>query len=92
MGDDTAEWMDPADEAILEAMRSDDVFSPTHIDEEGICRGPYAAHRCRQLTEHGLLKKYTTGMYAITERGERFLAGELEASDLTSDEVASDEE
>lgn len=82
----SADWMDPADDDVLEAMRSEDVFTPDHIDEQKICRGPHAAYRCRELAKYGLLRKYATGMYDITELGERYLAGEVDPSELDPDD------
>ncbi|SEV80641.1 hypothetical protein [Natrinema salifodinae] len=81
-----AEWMQPADRPILELMQDDDVFEPSHIDEERICRGPHAAYRCRELTKYGLLERLMPGMYDITELGEQYLAGELDPSELEPDE------
>ncbi|MEY7849642.1 hypothetical protein AB7C87_10655 [Natrarchaeobius sp. A-rgal3] len=82
MSEDTDDWTAPPDEDILEEMRSDDVFSPTHIDEAGICRGPQAAYRCRELAKRGLLRKYAPGLYDITDLGEQFLEGEVDPDDL----------
>ncbi|RQG99025.1 hypothetical protein [Natrarchaeobius oligotrophus] len=84
MSVDTPEWMEPVDVEILELMRTEDVFAPNHVEEADICRGPHAAYRCRELTKRDLLKKYAPGMYDITDRGERFLDGDLEASDPES--------
>lgn len=75
-------WMAPPDDDILEAMRDDDVFAPDHIDERGICRGPHAATRCRELAAYGLLERRMPGVYDITDLGERYLAGEVDPSDL----------
>lgn len=88
-GDDpsatSAEWMAPVDDDVLEAMRSEDVFTPDHVSDEGICRAPDAAYRCRELTKRGLLEKHAMGMYDITDLGERYLAGEVDPSDLEID-------
>lgn len=81
-----AAWMDPADDDILEAMCDEDVFTPDHIDDEGICRGPYAATRCRELAKRGLLESHAIGMYDITELGERYLAGEVDPTELEPDD------
>lgn len=81
-----AEWMAPPDEDILEAMCDEDVFTPDHIDDEGICRGPHAATRCRKLAEYGLLEKHAMGMYDITDLGERYLAGEVDPTELEPEE------
>lgn len=79
------DWMEPADDDILELMREDDVFEPSQIDDEGICRGPHAAYRCRELAERGLLEKHMPGVYDITDLGERYLEGEVDAAELADD-------
>lgn len=84
--DVSAEWMDPADDDILELMREDHIFAPDHISDEGVCRGPHASYRCRELTKRGLLNKQAVGMYDITDLGERYLAGEVDPSELESED------
>lgn len=83
---DTVDWMDEADDDILELMREDHIFEPSQISDEGICRGPHAAYRCRELAERGLLNKQITGVYDITDLGERYLEGDIDPSDLTAEE------
>lgn len=82
---DLPEWAIPLDVDVLEAMRSDDVFAPEHIAEADICRGPQAAHRCRVLTDHGLLTKHMTGVYDLSDLGEQVLEGERTFADIESD-------
>ncbi|ELY48757.1 hypothetical protein [Natronolimnohabitans innermongolicus] len=75
-------WMAPVDDDILELMRDPDAFEPSDVDDAGICRGPDAAYRCRELAKYGLLEKLAIGMYDITDRGERYLEGEVDPDDL----------
>lgn len=81
-----ADWMAPIDGDIVELMRDDDIFTPDHIEEVGICRAADASYRCRDLAKYGLLKKYAIGMYDITDLGEQFLAGEIDPRDLEPEE------
>lgn len=81
------DWLEAIDEEILEVLNEPHNFSPSHAAEAEICRGPEAAYRCRELAEHGLLKQLTTGMYEVTDLGERFLEDNVDASEL----VDSDE-
>lgn len=81
-----AEWMTPVDDDILEVMRETHNFAPKHVEEADVCRGPDAAYRCRELAKRGLLKKQAIGMYDITELGERYLAGEVDPSELEVDD------
>ncbi|SDQ97998.1 hypothetical protein [Natronobacterium texcoconense] len=76
------DWFEADDEAVLEVLRENHNFAPSHVDEAGVCRGRDAAHRCRVLADHGLLKKVATGMYDITDLGEQLLDGEIEPMDL----------
>lgn len=88
MTEDSAEWMDPADDEILELLRDEETFMPNQIAEQVAYRAPHVAYRCRELADHGLVTKHAMGMYDISERGERYLAGELDAGELESDESA----
>lgn len=81
-----ADWMEPVDRSILEYMESEDAFDPTQFDAAGICPANYAAHRCRKLSEYGLVNRPIPGVYEISDAGERYLAGELDPSDLEPDE------
>ncbi|WP_226007712.1 hypothetical protein [Natrinema salinisoli] len=81
-----ADWMEPVDRRLLEFMHSEDVFEPTGIEEEGICPAKYAAYRCRELTKYGLLDRLMPGVYEVTDAGERYLADDLDPSELEPDE------
>ncbi|WP_306059172.1 hypothetical protein [Natronococcus wangiae] len=81
MTDNSAEWMEPLDDEILELLQDEDVFMPDQIADEVEPRAPHVAYRCRELADHGLVTKHAPGMYDITERGERYLAGDLESDD-----------
>ncbi|OAQ54602.1 hypothetical protein HTG_03335 [Natrinema mahii] len=80
-----AEWMDPADERILEYMQAEDVFEPNQFDEAGICPADFAAYRCRELTKYGLMTRHMPGVYEVSDAGERYLAGDLDPSELEPD-------
>ncbi|WP_049925247.1 hypothetical protein [Halopiger goleimassiliensis] len=84
--DEIPEWMIPLDEDILELFRADeDVFAPSHVVEADICPDPQAAYRCRQLADHGLLEKHMTGVYEITDLGERVLDGDVDPDELADE-------
>ncbi|SFC07079.1 hypothetical protein SAMN05444422_104117 [Halobiforma haloterrestris] len=84
------DWLEPEDEEILAVLREDHNFAPSHAAEADVCRGPVASHRCRELAKRGLLKKVATGMYDVTDLGERFLDGEVSLEELAAeaDEVS----
>lgn len=78
-------WMTRADDAILELL-----------SEAGIAANPstvafnidydrrYVARRCRTLSEYALVNRVHEGkaMYEITDLGERYLQGEITATEL----------
>jgi len=46
----------------------------------------YTGKRCRNFADEGLLERTDDGLYQLSERGEKFLAGDLPASDLEHDD------
>ncbi|NKE35027.1 hypothetical protein GWG54_04185 [Natronococcus sp. JC468] len=87
MTDDSTEWMDPVDEELLRLLRDEDVFMPDQLAEEVEPRAPHVAYRCRELTKYGLATKHAMGMYGISDLGERYLAGEVDPSELEPDDA-----
>lgn len=77
-----AEWMRPIDDPILEYLSSDGPDLPTNISDGIEKSRKYTGERCRQLTKFGLLENLGSGLYRITELGEEYLSGELDASEL----------
>ncbi|WP_254611865.1 MarR family transcriptional regulator [Haloterrigena gelatinilytica] len=47
----------------------------------------YTGKRCRNFADHDLLERAGDGLYQLSERGEKFLDGELPASELEPDET-----
>lgn len=85
----SADWMAHADERILEFLAEYGNHQPAQIAArlEGIGGGMdyhpnYVGRRCRKLAEYGVLRNIGNGVYQITEEGEQFLEGELDASEL----------
>ena len=78
-----------ADDRILEYIREHEHGAPTEMKREGPIRysRQYIAKRCRKLAEHGLLQPVGNGVYIITERGEKYLDGELDTRVNKQDEV-----
>ena len=80
-----------ADDRILEYIREEGSGRPTEMQESGYVRysRQYISTRCKKLSEHGLLDDLGNGVYLITERGERYLDGEIDTSEDAPDEVES---
>jgi predicted transcriptional regulator len=73
-----------ADERVLEFLAEEGPHSPSKIavDDRIEFTDQYVGRRCRKLTNYGLLQNVGNGVYAITDAGERYLNGELDARTL----------
>ncbi|WP_128478599.1 ArsR family transcriptional regulator [Halorussus pelagicus] len=83
-------WMTKSDPAILEFFEEQDISMPPAVvsfNIEGVSH-PTVKRRMPELADHGLLEKVEgkRGYYRITDRGRAYLAGDLDAEDLESDE------
>jgi predicted transcriptional regulator len=77
------DWQTPLDDEILELLADSElVLSPSIMafnlnrSREGV------ADRISELTDYGLVKKIERGKYRITEQGNQYLQGKLDASKL----------
>jgi len=77
----SGDWMVLADDRILEYIRENGSGRPKAMVDSGYVRytRSYASQRCKKLVKHGLLNDLGNGVYTITERGERYLDGEIDA-------------
>ena len=80
----SADWMSIWDDRILEFISENNGGSVGEIADHELIRvsQPHVSRRCTVLAEHGLLRPLGNGVYMITEEGERYLAGELDAEEL----------
>lgn len=83
-----APWMQlPIDERILEAFESSGmILSPAVIAINIDKSRDEVNRRLSTLVEYGLVTRVKRGYYEITTEGRQYLSGELDASDLTTDE------
>lgn len=83
----SAEWMTLADERILERLSEVETDTPKGMAESGDVRfsRQYIGQRCRKLADYGLTQHLGNGVYRITDDGEQYLIGELDAQDLEAD-------
>lgn len=80
------DWMTQADERVLEFLHEKDIIaSPSVIAANIDYTQEYISRRCRKLTDAGLLQRADASNYRLTDLGERFLAGKVDADDLTLD-------
>ncbi|WP_345780647.1 helix-turn-helix domain-containing protein [Haloplanus pelagicus] len=83
-----APWMQlPLDERILEALDSSGlILSPAVISINIDKSRSEVNRRLSTLVEYGLVTRVQRGYYEITETGQQYLAGELDASTLSESE------
>lgn len=81
----SADWMSIWDDRILEYISEHDGGSVGDIAGHDLIRvsQPHISRRCNVLAEHGLLRALGNGVYVITEDGQKYLQGELDAEDLS---------
>ena len=85
----SADWMVPSDDRILELLREHGNLTPQAIEDFGGPGAGHAQNRLPILTEYGLTRRLSRGLYQITEEGEKYLNEDLDASELeASDESA----
>ncbi|SEQ00105.1 hypothetical protein SAMN04489841_1042 [Natrinema salaciae] len=80
-----ADWMVRADDRILEFLRDEGPHPPSKMERDDRIKfgAEYIGRRCRDyLRPHGLVTNLGNGVYAITEDGDAYLAGELDVSQI----------
>ncbi|SDJ68001.1 winged helix-turn-helix domain-containing protein [Natronorubrum texcoconense] len=74
--------MTRADDEILEYLEMHGAGTPKSIADEIERNNDYIGVRCRKLASYGLVEKPSRGFYVITDIGDAYLEGELDASEL----------
>ncbi|SEO63915.1 hypothetical protein SAMN05216388_101610 [Halorientalis persicus] len=84
----SADWMSIADERILEALRENESGTPTSLSENEYVRfsRPHLHQRMTKLERYGLIRFLGNGVYVLTEEGQQYLDGELDAATLEPDD------
>lgn len=72
------------DDRILEYIREEESGSPKELEDSGYVRvsRQHISRRLRKLAEHGMLNHVGNGIYIMTEIGEEYLDGEIDANNL----------
>ena len=79
------DWMqNPTDDRILEVLDSGLELGPAAIAHNIDRTRSWVSQRLSVLVEYGLVTEPKPGYYGITDDGRRYLAGELDASNLDS--------
>ncbi|PHQ46175.1 PhiH1 repressor, partial [Halorubrum sp. C3] len=79
---ESADWMTPSDDRILELIREYGNLTPIAIESKGGPVRQYASERCKELAKYGLLKQVHRGLYGLTDDGRAYLDEELDAAEL----------
>lgn len=78
--------MTQADERIMEFLfEKDIVASPSVIAANIDYTADYISRRCQRLAEANLIQRVDPSNDRITERGELYLSGDLDAAELESE-------
>lgn len=80
----SADWMTIADERILEFLQEVGPRTPSKMVADNRIRfsRQHINNRCKTLESYGLVQNLGNGVYAITEKGELYLAGDLDVEEL----------
>lgn len=81
------EWMQlPTDERVLELLSSGMMLSPQVIAKNIEKSRSHVSRRLAVLVDAGFVTRVERGYYEITDRGEAYLNGTLDASEFEPDE------
>jgi predicted transcriptional regulator len=77
-----------ADDRILEYLSEHETGTPKKMADSGTVRfsRSYITQRCKRLLDYGLIRHLGNGVYIITDEGQQYLDGELDAAELEPDE------
>ena len=72
------------DDRLLEIIRKEGSGSPKELADTEYIRvsRQHVSRRLSKLADHGLLTHLGNGVYVITEKGNRYLDGQLDAGEL----------
>lgn len=81
------------DDRIMEIIQDGGPTSASELDKEDYIRTsrPNISRRLNKLANHGLLHRLPNGVYGLTEKGDRYLNGELDAEELNEETQNGDE-
>ncbi|WP_239642067.1 winged helix-turn-helix domain-containing protein [Natrinema versiforme] len=78
--------MKDADEKILDILEGGLMLGPTTIAKNLDLSRSYVSRRLSILIAYGFVEQIEEGYYQITDRGEMWLQGEVDASELNPTE------
>ena len=77
-----------ADDRLLEYIAKHETATPTEMAESDLVRFKrvHLQRRCQKLYQYGLVRQVGNGVYMLSEQGQQYLDGELDAAELKPDE------
>lgn len=76
-------WMTQADDRLLETLEDTGlILSPRVLAVNTDYSRHYVSERLALLLDADLVEKFDDGLYRITEQGQAYLAGDLDAEEL----------
>ena len=86
----SGDFMVICDERILEYLSEHKTGTPKQMADSGLVRfsRSYITQRAKVLLDHELVRHLGNGVYVLTDEGQQYLDGELDAAEL---ELDSDE-
>lgn len=84
----SGDFMVICDERILEYLSENETGTPKQMADSGLVRfsRSYITQRAKVLLNHGMLRHLGNGVYTLTEEGQQYLDGELDAAELEPDD------
>jgi len=84
----SADWMTIADDRLLEYLAEHETGTPKEMGESDLVRFKrvHLQRRCKKLENYGLVRQVGNGVYMLSEEGQQYLDGELDAATLEPDE------
>ena len=89
----SSDWMVIWDDRIMEIIRKHGPSSASELKDVDAIRREQStiSRRLNKLADHGLLQRLPNGVYSLTEKGEKYLDGELDAEELDEQSQNGDE-
>ena len=82
------DWATPADTYILDFLsQCEGKLKVSSIALNVPYKQQWVGKRCRELSQRGLLNRISEGAYEITDLGEQYLSGELDAVELEAEDA-----
>ncbi|MBZ6494810.1 MarR family transcriptional regulator [Natrinema longum] len=84
----SGDFMVICDDRILEYLAENETGTPKEMADSGLVRfsRSYITQRAKILLNYGLVRHLGNGVYTLSERGQQYLDGDLDAAELEPDE------